>query len=159
MTPCGLDCSLALSRGWPSNDSASSSSRKRRASSGKGKPPINSKKGKAKAKASSSSTGDGNPWEWDDEMKLNKTWDQGLGRCVYWDEEYQAEKYLDGIEWQWVNNPTQEQSLQLTHTLPPKARKRSRHSASRSVSCHGTPPSPFDAAWINVISCSSTAAS
>jgi hypothetical protein len=57
-----------------------------------------------------------NPWEWDGEMKANKTWDQGLGRWVYWDEEHQAEKYWDGIEWQWVNNPTQEQSLQQPGT-------------------------------------------
>jgi hypothetical protein len=104
----------AKSRRPPSDGSASSSSRKRRTPSGKGKPPTNSKKGKAKG--SSSSAGDGNPWEWDDEMKANKAWDQGLGRWVYWDEEYQAEKYLDGIEWQWVNNPTQEQSLQQPGT-------------------------------------------
>jgi len=49
-------------------------------------------------------------------MKANKRWDDGLGRLVYWDEEDQAEKYFDGKEWQYVNNPTQEQSLQQPGT-------------------------------------------
>jgi hypothetical protein len=49
-------------------------------------------------------------------MKANKIWDEGLGRWLYWDEVYQAEKYFDGKEWQWVNPPAQEQSLQQPGT-------------------------------------------
>jgi len=49
-------------------------------------------------------------------MKADKTWDEGLGKWMYWDEECQAEKYFDGKEWRWVNSPTQEQSLQQPGT-------------------------------------------
>jgi hypothetical protein len=69
----------AKSRQPPSD--GSDSSRKRRAPSAKGKLTTNSEEGKAKG--SSSSAGGGNPWEWDDEMKANKTWNTGLGRWVY----------------------------------------------------------------------------
>jgi hypothetical protein len=72
-----------------SNDSTSSSRERRR-----------SKRGKVDA--SSSSVSD---WVWDEQRKENRAWDKGLQRWVYWDEDYKAEKYLDGDnEWQWVES-------------------------------------------------------
>ena len=80
----------AKSRPPPSDTLQAAGGYKHKASR-KGKPKADS--GEGKVKASLNSVGDSNGWEWDDEMKANKTWNEGLGTSVYWDKEARAEKY------------------------------------------------------------------